>query len=366
MMTDVFLILENGAIFGGKSFGARAEVTGEVVFTTGMTGYMETLTDPSYYGQIVVQTFPQIGNYGVISADTESRHPYLKAYIVSDLCDEPSNFRSEGKLADYLKAHGIVGICGADTRSITKLVREHGVMNGKISFVPRLPKDELDALKRYKITKAAEAVSCTQAYTLQNEGARFRVALLDYGAKGSIGRCLCERGCAVTVLPARTTAEEILALNPDGIMLSNGPGDPADNVECIAQLRRLMEYRIPTFGICLGHQLLALAMGAKTEKLKYGHRGANQPVADLETGKLYITSQNHGYAVINDSIPEGLGIKVRFINANDQTCEGIDYPAHRAFTVQFHPEAAAGPLDTRFLFDRFIAMMEEGKKHAAR
>ncbi|NLK39920.1 MAG: glutamine-hydrolyzing carbamoyl-phosphate synthase small subunit [Clostridiales bacterium] len=365
-MNNIFLILENGAVFGGKSIGARAEVTGEVVFTTGMTGYMETLTDPSYYGQIVVQTFPQIGNYGLISEDAESRHPRLKAYVVYDLCDEPSNFRCEGKLEDYLKTHGIVGISGADTRSITKLVREHGVMNGRISYVPYLSENELAALKQHKITKAAEAVSCTQAYTCKSKDAQFKVALIDYGAKRAISRCLCERGCEVIVLPASTTAEEILALNPDGILLSNGPGNPADNTECIEQLRHLIKHRIPTFGICLGHQLLALTMGAKTEKLKYGHRGTNQPVEDIKTGKLYITSQNHGYAVINNSIPTSSDMQVSFINANDKTCEGIDYPAYNAFTVQFHPEAAAGPHDTRFLFDRFIGLMKEGKKNAAR
>lgn len=365
-MNDIFLILENGTVFGGKCFGARAEVTGEVVFTTGMTGYLETLTDPSYYGQIVVQTFPQIGNYGLTSEDAESCHPHVKAYIVRDLCDEPSNFRCEGTLGDYLAREGIVGLHGIDTRSLTKLVREYGVMNGRISFTPELSEKELEEIKQYKIIKAADAVSCTEARTEKTGEALYKVVLIDYGAKDNISRCLCERGCEVTVVPCCTTADEVAALKPDGIMLSNGPGDPAENTGIIKELRRLAEYKIPMFGICLGHQLLALAMGAKTAKLKYGHRGLNQPVEDLGTGKLYITSQNHGYAVLCDSVPEGADMKVRFINANDKTCEGMDYPSHNAFTVQFHPEAAAGTYDTRFLFDRFIDSMKEGKKNAAR
>ncbi|MFA5658164.1 MAG: carbamoyl phosphate synthase small subunit [Oscillospiraceae bacterium] len=360
MNQKAYLILENGTIFEGKSFGASGEVVGEIVFTTAMTGYLETLTDPSYYGQIVVQTFPLIGNYGVISVDFESSHPYLKAYIVKDWCQEPSNFRCEGDLDTFLKQSGIIGLYGIDTRALTKIVREHGVMNGRIVPEGLATGLKLSELKSYVITDAVKSVTCESEAVFSPENKKYRVALWDFGAKENIKRELLKRGCEVTVLPSFTTAERIKELGFDGIMLSNGPGDPAENVEVIDELKKLSEAKIPTFGICLGHQLLALSSGGRTEKLHYGHRGANQPAVEAATGRVYITSQNHGYAVVNDSMGENA--KISFINANDGTCEGVEYLDMPAFSVQFHPEASAGPLDTAFLFDRFIELIEGGKK----
>ena len=354
-MQKAYLILENGMVFEGNSFGAEGEAVGEIVFTTSMTGYLETLTDPSYYGQIVVQTFPLIGNYGVISEDFESSRPHVKAYIVRQWCQEPSNFRCEGDLDIFLRKNGIVGLYGIDTRRLTRIVREHGVMNGKIltSCDGKVP----DEVKNYKIIDAVKNTTCDKEEVFKPEGeAKRRVVLYDFGAKANICRSLVNRGCEVTVVPAYTTAERVAELAPDGIMLSNGPGDPAENTDIIAELQKLSKQKIPTFGICLGHQLYALAHGARTEKLKYGHRGANQPCKELATGRVYITSQNHGYAVVNDSLPSGA--EVSFINANDGTCEGICYTDEPAFSVQFHPEACGGPLDTNFLFDRFVELMD--------
>ncbi len=361
MQQKVYLILENGKVFEGKRFGADGDVTGEIVFTTAMTGYLETLTDPSYYGQIVVQTFPLIGNYGVIPTDFESSGPHLKAYIVREWCQEPSNFRSEGCLDAFLKSNSIIGLYDIDTRALTKIIREAGVMNARITSSLEDTEASPETLQRYVIRDAVASVSCTSIQPAAGDGRR--VLLWDFGAKANIQRELEKRGCAVTVIPAGTTAEDILSLDPQGIMLSNGPGDPAENTEIIAQLKKLCslnkkrKHPIPLFGICLGHQLLALSQGAKTSKLKYGHRGANQPVKDLETGRVYITSQNHGYAVVGNSLP--VNAVMRFANANDGTSEGIDYTDMPAFSVQFHPEAAGGPLDTGFLFDRFVTMMEE-------
>ena len=359
-MQKAYLILENGTIFEGKSFGAemsdeRSGAVGEIVFTTSMTGYLETLTDPSYYGQIVVQTFPLIGNYGVIPEDFESSRPHVRAYIVRDECQEPSNFRCEGDLDTFLKQNGIIGLCGIDTRALTKIVREYGVMNGKI--VREGAGFSFSELKSYEITDAVKNTTCDKETVFKPEGeAKRRIALYDFGAKRNICRELVKRGCEVTVVPAYTKAERIAELAPDGIMLSNGPGDPAENKEIIAELKKLCEMKIPTFGICLGHQLLALSQGAKTEKLKYGHRGANQPCKDTRTGRVYITSQNHGYAVITDTLPAGA--RASFLNANDGTCEGVEYDYMPAYSVQFHPEACGGPLDTGFLFDRFTDLID--------
>ena len=359
-MQKAYLILENGTIFEGKSFGAAGEAIGEIVFTTAMTGYLETLTDPSYYGQIVVQTFPLIGNYGVIPEDFESECPHVKAYIVRDWCQEPSNFRCEGDLDTFLKQHNIVGLYGIDTRQLTKIVRESGVMNGKI--VPEGSSFGLTDLKNYTIVEAVKNTTCSEEKTFEPEGeVKRKVVLYDFGAKHNIGRELVKRGCEVTVVPAYTKAERIKELAPDGIMLSNGPGDPQDNTVSINTLKELIPHKIPTFGICLGHQLLALANGATTVKLKYGHRGGNQPVTDVTVDRTFITSQNHGYAVVSDSLPESAG-KVSHINGNDKTCEGVMYTNAPAFTVQFHPEACGGPHDTAYLFDKFISLMEENKK----
>ena len=336
MDKKIYVTLENGKVFEGFSFGAEKEVIGELVFTTGMTGYIETLTDPSYYGQIVAHTFPLIGNYGV-----------------REKCDAPSNFRCEGTLADYLKEQGIPGVYGIDTRELTKIVREAGVMSAAITFRPFT---DFAKLKGYKIKNAVKSVTSTERKTFGKEGG-LHVVLYDFGAKENIVRELLARGVKITEVPAEFPAEQTLALNPDGIMLTNGPGDPAENTTIIENIKRLAGKK-PIFGICLGHQLFALAMGGKTRKMKYGHRGGNQPVKQLSTGRVFISSQNHGYEVVSASLKCG---ELSFINVNDGTCEGVDYPDLNAFTVQFHPEACGGPRDANFLFDRFIENMRKVK-----
>ena len=357
-MENAYLVLSNGQVFPGRRIGAPGESLGELVFTTGMTGYLETLTDPSYAGQIILQTFPLIGNYGLIPADFEG-DSFARGYVVRELCDSPSNFRSEGCLDGFLKERGIPGICGVDTRAVTRILREEGVMNACICS--RVPAD-LRVLRDYRVGSVLALAGGNTVREIPAQGEeRFHVALLDYGAKRNIVRSLSARGCRVTLLPHDTPAEDVLALRPDGLMLSNGPGDPAENSYEIAQLRKLLG-RLPIFGICLGHQLTALAAGGETVKLKYGHRGANQPVRRLADGRCFITCQNHGYAVRSESMA-GLA-ELSYLNANDGSCEGLDYPALNCFTVQFHPEACAGPRDTGFLFDRFLAMMG-GEGHAA-
>ena len=353
-MKKGYLILQDGRVFEGVRFGAETDTVGELVFTTGMCGYIETLTDPSYAGQIVMQTYPLIGNYGIIREDFEGAC-CVRGYVVREWCDAPSNFRTDCDLDTFLKEQGVPGLYGVDTRELTRIIREHGVMNAAIC--DEVPAD-LTPIETYAVTGVVEAVSCREASVHPAEGEeRFHVSLLDYGAKRNIVRELQKRGCTVTVLPATTSAEEILAADPNGVMLSNGPGDPAENVYQIEQIRKLLG-KVPMFGICLGHQLTALAAGGSTYKLKYGHRGVNQPVRDVEGVRTYITSQNHGYAVDSDTVKLG---RVRFANANDGTCEGIDYPGLKAFTVQFHPEACTGPKDTSFLFDRFVELMKGGE-----
>lgn len=352
-----YLILEDGTAYQGLGFGAEGTAIGEVVFTTGMTGYQETLTDPSYYGQIVTQTFPLIGNYGLNDQDSESPKAWMKGYIVREWCEEPSNFRSRYTLDHFLKKNNVIGIYDIDTRALTKKIREHGVMNGAITT--ELPEDMdafLEELKRYTIKDAVKSVSCTEKTFYPAPTENFHVVLYDYGYKENILRSLTERGCSVTVVPYNTSCQEILEIKPDGIMLSNGPGDPSENLEAIGILKELMEGEIPILGICLGHQLLALANGAKTEKLKYGHRGANQPVMDKIRDRVFVTSQNHGYAVVGETLDKKTGY-VSHYNANDRSCEGITYANGKAFTVQFHPEACAGPQDTKYLFETFIQMM---------
>lgn len=354
-----YLILEDGTIYKGKSFGARGNTVGEVVFTTGMTGYQETLTDPSYYGQMITQTFPLIGNYGLNDADGESEKPWAKGYIVREWCEEPSNFRSKYTLDEYLKKHNVIGIYDIDTRALTKKIREHGVMNGTITTeIPGNLSVLLKELSSFAIRDAVKSVSMQEQKLYPAKEEKYRVVLYDYGCKTNIIRSLVERNCTVTVVPYNTPLETVKQLNPTGIMLSNGPGDPSENNEAIRILKELMGSGIPIFGICLGHQLLALANGAKTEKLKYGHRGANQPVADKIRDRVFVTSQNHGYAVVGSTMNPEIGF-VSHTNANDGSCEGVTYKNGKAFTVQFHPEACAGPQDTQYLFDQFIDMMKQ-------
>ncbi len=350
-----FLILEDGTVFQGESVGSTREVISEIVFNTSMTGYLEVTTDPSYAGQAVVMTYPLIGNYG-ITPDMESEQPWVDGFIVHEFSRMPSNFRCEGTIQNYLKKYDIPAISGVDTRALTKLLRENGTMNGMITTDEHYDLETvLPRLKAYTTGAVVEKVTCKEQYTL--EGGNYKVALMDYGAKTNIAKSLHERGCEVTVYPATTPAEEVLATNPDGIMLSNGPGDPEFVKEMIKEVRKFYESGTPIFAICLGHQLMALATGATTHRLKYGHRGGNHPVKDLETGKVYISSQNHGYVVEEASVNKEVA-EPAFINVNDKTNEGLKYIGKNIFTVQFHPEANPGPEDSAYLFDRFIQMME--------
>ena len=349
-----FLILEDGTVFAGESIGSTREVISEIVFNTSMTGYLEVLTDPSYAGQAVVMTYPLIGNYG-ITPDMESERPWVDGYIVRELSRIPSNFRCEGTIQDFLKEHDIPGICGIDTRALTKILRDKGTMNGMITTDEDYDLDEiLPRLAAYTTGDVVSKVTCAAPKVLPGDGKR--VALLDLGAKRNIAKSLNDRGCEVTIYPADTPAETILAGNPDGIMLSNGPGDPKECTEVIKEIKKLYDSDVPIFAICLGHQLMALATGADTHKMKYGHRGGNHPVKDLETGRVYISSQNHGYVVDTDTLDPVIA-KPAFVNVNDGTNEGLSYVGKNIFTVQFHPEACPGPQDSAYLFDRFISMM---------
>ena len=354
-----FLILEDGHVFTGRSIGSTREAVSEIVFNTSMTGYLEVLTDPSYAGQAVVMTYPLIGNYGICYEDMESERPWVDGFIVRELSRMPSNFRSEDTIQNFLEKNDIPGICGIDTRALTKILRESGTMNGMITTDENYNMDEvMKKLKAYSTGDEVSKVSCREKKVLPGDG--YKVALLDLGAKKNIARSLNERGCEVTIYPSSTTAEEIIASRPDGIMLSNGPGDPKACVQVIKEIRKLYETEIPIFAICLGHQLMALATGADTFKLKYGHRGGNNPVKDMETGRVYISSQNHGYAVDPESLDPQVAVPA-FTNVNDGTNEGLKYVGKNIFTVQYHPEACPGPQDSSYLFDRFLKMMEEKK-----
>ncbi len=402
-MKAAFLILEDGTVFEGYQIGAEKEVISEIVFNTSMAGYLEVLTDPSYAGQAVCMTYPLIGNYGICHEDMESKQPWPDGFIVRELSAVPSNFRSDETIQSFLLRHDVPGIAGIDTRALVKLLREKGTMNGMITTNEQFSIESiLPRLKEYRTGKVVERVTCRESYVIEGtkdlaengpvsgsshfdaeqyaryaggdlnarekrpslvrglNGAGLRVALLDFGAKDNIAHSLAQRGCQVTVWPAGTAAADIISSKPDGIMLSNGPGDPKECTDIIAQLAKLYETDIPIFGICLGHQLMALATGADTFKMKYGHRGGNHPVKDLSTGRVYITSQNHGYVVDMDKLDPKTAVPA-FINVNDGTNEGLSYTGKRIFTVQYHPEACAGPQDSAYLFDRFIKMMEEYK-----
>ncbi len=355
-----FLILEDGTVFTGTAIGAKKEVVSEIVFNTSMTGYLEVLTDPSYAGQAVVMTYPLIGNYG-ITLDMESERPWPDGYIVRELSRMPSNFRCEGTIQDFLIKYDIPGVSGIDTRALTKILREKGTMNGMITTDENYDLEEvLPKLAAYTTGKVVDKVTCREKYILRGDG--FHVALLDVGAKRSIARSLNERGCEVTVYPARTTAKEILESDQDGIMISNGPGDPKECDTIIDEVRKLYESDVPIFAICLGHQLMALAAGADTHKLKYGHRGGNHPVRDLATGRVYISAQNHGYVVDTEHLDPSVAVP-SFVNVNDGTNEGLKYIGKNIYTVQFHPEACPGPQDSGYLFDLFLDMMG-GKRDA--
>ena len=361
-MDKVYLILSNGMVFEGRSFGASGDVTGELVFSTGMGGYIETLTDPSYAGQIILQTFPLIGNYGMIEEDIEGICA-AHGYVVRECCETPSNFRCQYNLSQFLKEHNICGICGIDTRFITRIIREQGIMNARIC--PEIPA-HMQPLQDYQAKNLISEVSTPdiQIYPSETGQTDYHVVLLDYGTKKSWIQALCRRGCQVTVYPFNATAGTILNQHPDGILLSNGPGNPSENTACIEQIQQLVG-KIPLFGIGLGHQMLALAHGAKITALKYGHHGANHPVHEVKGNRTFITQQNHRYAVNAESLTSQGTAEVSFIHANDHTCAGLLYPDENCFSVQFYPDIYDGPGNTAFLFDHFIAMMG-GMEHAQR
>jgi len=353
MEQTAYLVLENGQQFKGRAFGAAGEAMGQTVFTTGMAGYLETLADPNHFGQIVVQTFPIIGNYGIIPSDLEDRQPVLNAYVVKHWCREPSNFRSEGDLDTFLKAKGIVGLCGVDTRTLTQMIREHGVMNGIITSDPG--RVDWDALRNYRTKDIMARVGTDKPYHAAS-GGQYKVCLIDFGLKNSLIAELVRRDCDVTVLPPGSGPDVIAAYKPDGVMLSGGPGDPADCPEIVQNIKTLLDTGLPIFGVCLGHLLLAKAAGCEHIALKYGHRGVGQPVRDLSTGRVYVTEQNHGYAAVVGGAGKDR-LRALFVNLNDGTCEGVEWPDKPAFSVQFTPRTCPGPQDTGFLYDRFVGMM---------
>ncbi|WP_416294924.1 glutamine-hydrolyzing carbamoyl-phosphate synthase small subunit [Paenibacillus illinoisensis] len=360
MQAQARLLLEDGTLFTGKAFGAEGETTGEVVFNTGITGYQEVLSDPSYCGQIVTMTYPLIGNYGITRDDFESIRPFVHGFVVRRHETVPSNWRAEYSLDDLLKEYGIVGISEIDTRMLTRRIRHHGTMKGILTTGSKSVEELLEMMGDTSIAELRNQVPLTSTQHVYNSpGTAERIVLVDYGAKTGILRELSKRNCDVVVVPHDVTAEEIRRLNPDGIQLSNGPGDPKDVPHAVKMISELLgEY--PIFGICLGHQLFALAAGADTEKLKFGHRGGNHPVKELESGRCFITSQNHGYTVNEESV-KNTELEVTHINNNDKTIEGLKHKTFPAFSVQYHPEAAPGPYDNSYLFDRFIEMIREHK-----
>jgi carbamoyl-phosphate synthase small subunit len=355
MLMEAYLILQNGAVFKGEAFGRFGEAVGELIFNTGMVGYQELLTDPLSEGQIVMQTFPLVGNYGIIPEDNKTGEVFPVGYVVREHCEEPSNFRSRGTLAEFLKKNGVVGIFGVDTRAITRILRDEGTMNAKISLKADLSEAELKELKEYKPCEVNRYAKRKAVQVKAPEKIEYKVAILDFGTSVYMEDAFLERNCEVTVIPYGMTADEIVKLSPHGIILSGGPGDPIEYCGAIAEISKLYG-QIPLLGIGLGHQLLALSQGAKIEKLPHGHRGANQPVEETATGKVRITTQNHGYAVVAESLPKSA--RVSFRNVHDLSCEGVEYE-NKAFGVQFVPECSGSPHDTEFLYDRFIGLIKK-------
>ena len=365
-----YLVLEDGSVHRGESMGARVEGHGEVVFNTSMTGYQEVLTDPSYAGQLVTLTYPLVGNYGINPQDFESAKIRVAGFIVREHCDAPSHGRSDRTLDEYLKSQGIPGICGVDTRAITRRLRERGVMMGLITTgAPEAAAAQLAEMPRYDDQDLVRTVTAEERYRWSAEGplpallgdreageAQYRILVTDVGLKYNILRLLQERGCEVIAVPAETSAEDMLAMNPSGILLSPGPGDPQLLDYVVGNVRQILG-RVPVMGICLGHQLVARALGGGTYKLPFGHRGGNHPVQDLATGRVYITAQNHGFAVDPDTLPPGL--EVSHINLNDQTVEGTRHREMPLFTIQYHSEASPGPRDNEYIFDEFLGMVKE-------
>jgi carbamoyl-phosphate synthase small subunit len=352
------LVLEDGTVFIGEGFGGDKDTIGEVVFNTGMTGYQEVISDPSYCGQIVVMTYPLIGNYGINRDDFETVTPFIHGFVAREVAEAPSNFRHEETIGHFLKAHNIPGICGIDTRKLTKIIRQHGTMKAMITSADRTKEEVLAILELTPLpTNQVKRTSTTKPYVVPGRG--LRVVMVDFGAKHGILRELTERNCHVTVVPYNYSAEQILRLKPDGVMLTNGPGNPEHLNGAISMIQGIIG-KVPIFGICLGHQLLSLACGAQTEKMKFGHRGANHPVKDLISGKTYITSQNHSYQVTKQSLA-ATALEITQISLNDGTVEGVKHRNYSAFSVQYHPESAPGPEDTNFLFDEFLHMMEDNK-----
>lgn len=353
------LLLEDGTLFTGKAFGSEGESTGEVVFNTGITGYQEVISDPSYCGQIVTMTYPLIGNYGITRDDFEFIRPFIHGLVVRQHEEIPSNWRAQYTLDSLMKEYGIIGISEVDTRMLTRIIRQHGTMKGILTTSNKSVEELKEQLNAMTIMRdQVDRVSTKRRYHLPGNGET--VVLVDFGSKDGIARDLSKRGFDVVVVPYDTTADQIRRIHPDGIILSNGPGDPKDVPQAIEMIRSLLgEY--PIFGICLGHQLFALACGADTEKMKFGHRGGNHPVKDLVTGRCYITSQNHGYTVVQDSL-KGTDLEVTHVNNNDKTVEGLKHKKHPAFSVQYHPEAAPGPFDSGYLFDEFQTMIREFKQ----
>lgn len=353
-----YLVLENGLVFSGKRIGYKRDAIFEVVFNTGMSGYMETITDPSYVGQGVVFTYPLIGNYGVMREDTESKKIWIEGIIVHELANYSSNFRKESNLNDFLIEHKIPGIEGINTRALTRILRDNGVMRGKITSKIDNVKTVIKQIKKYQAPDPVSLVTSKKT-TITGNG-KYNIALYDFGVKGNIIKSLLMRDTTITLFPATATSKDILKRKPDGILLSNGPGDPKDNKIAIKTIRELYQTNIPILGICLGHQLLALATGMNTKKLKYGHRGPNHPVKNNETNRIYITSQNHGYYIDENTIDSKIAT-ITYRNVNDKTIEGLKYKNKKIVTVQFHPEACAGPQDTTYLFDDFIKAIGESK-----